>query len=51
MSIEVDKLKKMIFKEAAFVEDSLKKAVLALKENDLDLAKKVYEADSQIDQN
>lgn len=47
---EVDKLKKKIFEEAAFVEESLKKSLLALKEGDLETAKAIYEADNQIDQ-
>ncbi len=47
---EVDKLKKMILNEAAFVEDSLKKALRALKESDADLADEVYKDDAKIDQ-
>ncbi len=47
---EVDKLKKMILSEATFVEESLKKALRALKDGDASLAKAVYEADAKIDQ-
>lgn len=47
---EVDKLKKMILHEAAFVEESLKKALRALKDRDAGLANEVYESDAKIDQ-
>ncbi len=47
---EVDKLKKMILSEATFVEESLKKALRALKDGDANLAIAVYEADAKIDQ-
>jgi len=47
---EVEKLKKMILNEAAFVEDSLKKALLALKKRDVKLGRLVYEADNELDQ-
>ena len=47
---EVDKLKKLILHEAAFVEESLKKALRALKDSDTKLAKEVYESDAEIDQ-
>lgn len=47
---EVEKLKKMILNEAAFVEESFKKALQALKKGDLELAKQVSESDSDIDQ-
>ena len=46
---EVDKLKKMILAEAAVVEDGLRKALKALREGDLSLAKQVYDSDSEID--
>jgi len=46
---EVEKLKKMILNEAAFVEDCLKKAVKALQERDEVLAEQVKNSDDEID--
>jgi len=46
---EVEKLKKMLLNEAAFVEDCLKKAVKALKDRDEVLATEVKNSDNQID--
>ncbi len=46
---EVEKLKKMILNEAAVVEDSLQKAVHALKNRDLELAQQVVNSDDEID--
>jgi phosphate transport system protein len=47
---EIDHLKKMILDEAAQVEESLQKAMKALKEKDVDLAKEVMDSDDIIDQ-
>ncbi len=47
---EVEKIKKMILNEAAFVEDNLKKALLALKNRDVELGQAIFEADDQLDQ-
>ncbi len=47
---DVDKLKKMILNEATFVEDSLKKALTALKNRDIKLGHFVYESDALLDQ-
>lgn len=47
---EIKKLKKMIFKEADFVEKSLKQALQALNDKDVDLAEKIIKADSKLDQ-
>jgi len=46
---EVEKLKRMILNEAAVVEASLQKAIQALKNRDLDLARQVVESDDVID--
>ncbi len=46
---EVEKLKKMLLNEAAFVEDGLKKAIKALEERDEALATKVKKSDDLID--
>jgi len=46
---EVEKLKKMILNEAAAVEDSLQKALHALKNRDLELARQVVDSDDEID--
>ena len=46
---EVEKLKKMILNEAAFVENCLKKAVKALQERDEVLAEQVKNSDDEID--
>ncbi len=46
---EVEKLKKMLLSEAAFVEDGLKKAIKALEERDEALATKVKKSDDLID--
>lgn len=47
---EIKKLKKMIFKEADFVEKSLKQALQALNDKDIDLAEKIIKADNKLDQ-
>lgn len=47
---EVEKIKKMILNEAAFVENNLKKALQALKDRDVELGQLVREADNKIDQ-
>jgi phosphate transport system protein len=47
---EVEKLKKKILSYSGDVESSLKQAIKALKERDLDLADKVYTTDEILDQ-
>jgi len=49
LHLEVEKLKKKLLAYSAVVDDSIRKAVRALKERDVDLAEAVIRADDEID--
>jgi phosphate transport system protein len=49
MQREIDRLKKSILSLSAIVEESVQKAVLAVENLDVELARKVMESDDQID--